>query len=268
MMTATPASAYLVCATPRSGSTLVCETLRATGVAGVPLEHFEVLRHSSLPRQAREYFLGVDDPDILDHLEPLDPPNPDPEPSEAWIARILRQGTTPNGVWGGKLMWNHVDDLLLRARELDGLAGADLDTVLHRLLGDGLRLVYVTRPDKVAQAVSLWKAVQTQTWRAGHEKPAEQAVYSFAGIDHLVAQLTEQDAAWRAWFQRHGHEPHVVSFDALSADPRGVIGGVLEAIGQPLDDVPAPATRRQGDERSERWVQRYLADRAAREAVR
>ena len=40
----------------RSGSTLLCETLRATGIAGNPLEHFEVFRHSSQPRQPREYF--------------------------------------------------------------------------------------------------------------------------------------------------------------------------------------------------------------------
>ncbi len=34
--------ADLVCATPRSGSTLLCELLRATGRAGRRLEHFEV----------------------------------------------------------------------------------------------------------------------------------------------------------------------------------------------------------------------------------
>ena len=37
---------YLVCATPRSGSTLVCQALKATGVAGNPEEYFEALLHS------------------------------------------------------------------------------------------------------------------------------------------------------------------------------------------------------------------------------
>ncbi|MGZ4331338.1 MAG: Stf0 family sulfotransferase, partial [Solirubrobacteraceae bacterium] len=59
-----PVKAYLVCATPRSGSTLLCEMLRETGRAGVPLEHFEILRHSSLPRQPREYFQDLDAPDV------------------------------------------------------------------------------------------------------------------------------------------------------------------------------------------------------------
>jgi LPS sulfotransferase NodH len=156
----TPTFAYLVCATPRSGSTLVCETLRATGTAGNPLEHFEVLRHSGQPRQPGEHFEGVQDPGVLNLLSAPDPPRRDPEPSADWWQRILRDGTTPNGVWGGKLMWGHVDDLLDRAHELEGVApDADLHATLRALFGEDLRLVFVTRPDKVAQAVSLWRAV-------------------------------------------------------------------------------------------------------------
>lgn len=262
MPASAPARSYLVVATPRSGSTLLCETLRASGVAGNPLEHFEVFRHSSQPRQPREYFEGVEDPEVLELLSPLDPPRPDPEPPAAWWARIRAQGTTANGVWGGKLMYNHVDDLLGRARELDAVPGdADLDAALRALLGDDLRLVYVTRPDKVAQAVSLWKAVQTQTWRAGRGTPSAQARYAFAGVDHLVGQLEEQDAAWRDWFAATGRAPHIVSYDALAADPAQTIGEVLRHLGLPADDVPAPATERQGDARSAAWADRYRRER-------
>lgn len=257
-----PTTAYLVCATPRSGSTLLCETLRTTGVAGNPLEHFEVFRHSSQPRQPREYFDGVHDAAVFDLLAPLDPERRDPEPSALWWTRILAQGTSPDGVWGGKLMRGHVQDLLDRARELDEIPpDADLDAVLTALLGDDLRLVFVTRPDKVAQAVSLWTAVQTRSWRAGGGTPSAQAQYSFAGIDHLVRQLEEHDAAWRAWFAATGRTPHEVSYDALAADPRGTIAGVLETLGLPSDDVPAPATRRQGGGRSKAWADRYRAER-------
>ena len=101
-----PDHAYLVCATPRSGSTLLSELLRATGVAGRPLEHFEVLRASGAPRQPREYFDGVHDFGVLDRLASLRPPAPgrDGETPETWWRRILADGTTPNGVWAGKLM--------------------------------------------------------------------------------------------------------------------------------------------------------------------
>src|SRR4051794_11021098 len=71
-----PLLGYLVCATPRSGSTLLCELLTSTGVAGRPAEYFEELRATSLPRQAREYFTGFDDP-VVDHLPKLIPGTPE-----------------------------------------------------------------------------------------------------------------------------------------------------------------------------------------------
>ena len=54
---------YLVCATQRSGSTLLCELLKGTEVAGVPDEFFEALRSTGLPRQPRQYF---EDPAVAD----------------------------------------------------------------------------------------------------------------------------------------------------------------------------------------------------------
>ena len=61
----TPERSYLVCATPRSGSTLVCKALRDTGVAGRPEEYFEALRSTGRPRTPGQYFAGIDDPSII-----------------------------------------------------------------------------------------------------------------------------------------------------------------------------------------------------------
>ena len=54
-----PDRSYIVCATPRSGSTLVCHALEETGVAGRPEEYFEALRHSGRPRRPRRCWSGV-----------------------------------------------------------------------------------------------------------------------------------------------------------------------------------------------------------------
>ncbi len=263
IMTATPDNSYLVCATPRSGSTLLCEMLRATGVAGTPLEHFEVLRRWGQPRQPREYFDEVADPGVLELLAPLAAGRPDEEPAAAWRERILREGTTANGVWGGKLMWGHVEDLLSRARELDGLAGADLATVLQALLGD-VRLVLVTRVDKVAQAVSLWRAVQTQRWSAaaGAPRRPHDAQYSYAAIDHLVAQLEAHDAAWRNWFAQHAASaPLELSYEQVGADPRAAVQQVLRFAGLPAAAVADPPLRPQRDDRSQEWAARYASEK-------
>ena len=60
-----PALSYLICATPRSGSTLLCSALEDTGIAGHPEEHFEVLLETGQPRQPRDYFQRSNDPEHL-----------------------------------------------------------------------------------------------------------------------------------------------------------------------------------------------------------
>jgi trehalose 2-sulfotransferase len=52
---------YLVCATPRSGSTLLCEGLKATGVAGRPEEYFEAVPTTGRPRAPVDYLAGLAD---------------------------------------------------------------------------------------------------------------------------------------------------------------------------------------------------------------
>lgn len=252
--------AYLVCATPRSGSTLLCEMLRETGVAGRPLEHFEKLRHSSLPRQPREYFSEGQLPGVLELLAPTVPGTPSREPAQAWWSQIVIEGSGDNGVWGGKLMWGHVEDLLVRARELPGMAGAELESVLDELL-DRPQLVFVTRGDKVAQAVSLWRAVQTQSWRASDSSTPEAVAYDFDGIDHLVSLLQSDDRAWREWFAKTGSQPLEVTYDELEAAPAETVGMVLRTLGLPRVEIAPPPLSRQRDEVSLAWIERYLSDR-------
>src|SRR5215210_1561979 len=84
------ANSLLVCATPRSGSTLLCALLEGTNVAGRPREFFERLARSGLPRQPREYFEGAADGEILALLAPTDPGSPDPRDP---IPNALAQGT-------------------------------------------------------------------------------------------------------------------------------------------------------------------------------
>jgi LPS sulfotransferase NodH len=66
--------AYLVCATPRTGSTLICEMLRQTGRLGLPREHFEYLKDTGLPRQAAQYFGCGEGPEVRQPVGQLDLP--------------------------------------------------------------------------------------------------------------------------------------------------------------------------------------------------
>ena len=243
----------LVCATPRSGSTLLCALLEGTGVAGRPQEFFERLAHSGLPRQPREYFEGVEDAELLAHLAPTDPGAPDDADP---IPAALAAGTTPNGVFGAKLMWTHLLDLADRL-------GRPADAALPSDRFPDPSYVHVTRGDKVAQAVSLWRAVQTRAWRAGDVKEEGSAVYHGGAIGHLATQLAEQDEAWRGWFAANGIRPLTIAYEDLAGDAEATTASVLDHLGVGPAAIPAPPLRRQGDDRSARWAERYRREVAA-----
>jgi trehalose 2-sulfotransferase len=250
-MTLSPRLAYFVCATPRSGSSLLCTSLAGTGVAGKPEEYFERLRHSGLPREPREYFDGVE-PDVLALLPQTRTGDPADGDLARELPRYVAEGTTPNGVFGSKLMWGYFGDVLAR---LDATPENGALEALTKRFGPP-RFVHVTRRDKVAQAVSLWKAVQTRAWRASASGCAE-PVYHARGIEYLLAQVAAQDDAWRAWFAAHGITPLHVEYETFISAYEETVRRVLDHLGVSAEHIPDPPLSRQSDDRSARWVARF-----------
>jgi trehalose 2-sulfotransferase len=272
----TPQRSYLVCATPRSGSTLLCETLEATGIAGRPREYFEALKETGVPRRPREYFWGLRSPEVL-RLLPHDAQlDRDSERVASWnrddyarhLDASIREGTTPNGVFAAKLMWGYFDDFLELMRGIPRFGGMGDGSLLNAAFPD-LTYVFVSRSDKVRQAVSLWRALQTWVWRKaeGHRGdeplPDQRAMYSFDAIDHLLEQLRRHEDAWRGFFFRIGQRPLAVLYEEVAGDLHGTVGRVLDALDlqrpPPSASIPEAMTR-QSDELSESWVQNYLED--------
>ena len=97
-----------------------------------------------------------------------DPPPPSPLWSRTAYDRYLEwaieAGTTPNGVFGAKLMWGYLGDFVSLLRNVPDYRDLPLAELLPAVFPD-LTFVRVVRANKVRQAVSLWKAVQTATWR-------------------------------------------------------------------------------------------------------
>ena len=79
------ATSYFVLASQRSGSTLLVESLRASGCAGEPQEFFQYLPTTGMSPQPREWFADIDDESILRLLDPLDERGkPDTAPADIW----------------------------------------------------------------------------------------------------------------------------------------------------------------------------------------
>jgi len=268
----TPMLSYLVCATPRSGSTLLCHALDQTAVAGHPEEYFEALSRSGLPRRPHEYFDPARHSNIIERLafrempDGMAKPNPlwRPDTYDQYLAWALREGTTPNGVFGAKLMWGYLGDFAELLRGIEGMAGRPLPELLSRAF-PGLRYIRITRENKVRQAVSLWKAVQTQAWKRenGEQQRASVVpVFSFRAINYLVRQLTAHDASWDAYFLGLGCEPLKLTYEELAQGTHAAVARVLEHLGIPMPQTRMPEAPRlsvQADEVSEEWVRRFDA---------
>jgi trehalose 2-sulfotransferase len=243
---------YLVCATPRSGSTLLCEGLKATGVAGRPEEYFEAVPATGRPRTPADYLAGLEDSEAHELVGDAPPPEPPPYSSlldvdrqEDHLERVRAWGTTPNGVFGAKVMWGHVDD--------------------PASLVPDARYVWVRRHDTVRQAISLWRAMQTQSWREdGSRGPrGPQPEYRFSAVRHLVDLLDEHDAAWSRFFD--GLPVLELTYEEIAAGLAGVLEHTLAYLGieRPSEWRPAPPPmRRQADDLSDRWAEAYARDLA------
>ena len=239
------------------------ESLRATGIAGEPAEFFQYLPETGLAPQPREWFADVEDESVLALLAPLDPGKPSTETGVQWRERIRREGRSPNGIWGGKLMWNQVPLLIDHAAGLPDRSGTGLRSAIADVLGEEPLYVYVYRPDKVHQAVSFWRAVQTRVWRASATRGRQDgAQYHATGIAHLLRILQEQDRGWRTWFDEERIEPLEVSYRDLGADSTTAVGKVLLELGLDPAIAPPPVLERQADVRSNTWVERFLTDAA------
>jgi LPS sulfotransferase NodH len=225
---------YLLCGTPRTGSTLLCGLLTSTGVLGRP----------------RSWFREPDEPAIAHELgAPV--PRDGPVDYRRYVQAVSDAGRTPNGVFGARVMWGSLDHLVA------GLAGPvrprDLD-VLQEALGP-LAVIHLRRADIVGQAVSWCRAEQTGYWQRGdtaHAEPSE----DISRLLDLVDTIRTHEAAWLDWFDRNDVRPLHMTYEALVHDPAGAVSRVAAHLGiaLPRSWRARPEETRQADDLNRRWA--------------
>lgn len=241
-----PHTSYLVCGTPRSGSSLLCEALTNSTIAGKPKEYY-------LPRN-----------------EAMEQEQWGTPTYAAYLAETITRGTTANGVFGAKMMWGYFDLFIKKVRELP--ANKETASIPHLLetVFPNLHYIWIKRRDKVRQAVSHAKARQTDIWKITPElvpQPANMATFSFEQIDFMVHELEAQDKAWQKYFTSNSIKPFVVLYEDFVLNYEETAIQILKYLKLPgAKDIQfAPRLmKKQADEESEQWVQRYYQFRTQR----
>lgn len=238
-----PNISYVICAIQRSGSFLLCEALKNTGLAGMPEEYFlnngEGWEDGTWARQN-----GVKT--RVDYLD-----------------LVFEKGTTPNGVFGTKLMWNYFHATLKNLQELPAYQGMEAPQLMNSVFPN-LHYIWIVRRDKVRQAVSWAKAGQTgiYAWTKG-EKPTSgrEPVFDFAFIDQLYHLILEGEAGWQNFFEACGMKPFQVVYEELVESYEPTALRILKYLNIPYPSDFVFGERRlekQADRLNEAWVEKYL----------
>jgi trehalose 2-sulfotransferase len=221
---------YIVAATPRTGSNLLCGGLIKSQVAGNPQEFFEPENETKWRGE-----LGVS----------MD------ERYELFVEAAKRYGTRGD-VYGMKIHWWHVADLARNA----GFRGRPEDVLEHYF--PGAMYVNIVRRDRLAQALSWFRAIETNEWfrLRGTPPPVEPPRLDPNAVRALILDIKRQESEWMRYFYERGISALTVQYEELVRDRRGQIGRVLAFLGKDptaAAAIPDPVLIRQADEVTERW---------------
>ncbi|MEZ6017559.1 MAG: Stf0 family sulfotransferase [Planctomycetota bacterium] len=225
---------YLVCATPRVGSNLLCSLLWGTRAVGHPREYF-------CPFQIAEY-----GPALIDAKAVT---------TAADLHRFLDRAAEAFGTnerFGIKAHLHQLRAALQLGYDFDGRFPD--------------RFVHITRADVIGQAISLVRAAQTRAWTA-QKREIFTPEYSSEQIRDAVQKIITDNQAWEALFRAYDIEPHRLSYERLCADFEGELSAVLAFLDVDPGTVDVPKAvraatsyfKQQRDATSADWRARYVS---------
>ncbi len=238
---------YLMAFTVRCGSNFFCDCLSAIG-CGAPTEFFQ-------------HPFGRQNKWVYDELACA------PDDFAAFIPRLTAQYSR-NGIFGAKLAWTHRNVLEQALR--DAFPG-------HQSLDQAFRgplWIQMFRRDKVAQAISLWRAINSGLWMqvkghtiapTGPKFPA----YDFPSLHRCLSDLLASEHHWNHWFDRTGIQPLRVVYEDFLANPHAAVFAVADQMQLRFNERLWPAAEQlslgtrfeiQRDSYSSEIQRRFIAD--------
>lgn len=227
-----PRMRYLVLSQPRTGGTFLCEALQRSGAAGLP---FEYLNPAAMVAFAKR--LGATSGMSFPRL----------------IAELEGRRTGANGVFGLHLHFEQLSKPLKTPE------------AAYRWMQRFDRIVFLYRRDKLAQAVSLYKSVQSTVWhRDAHEageRLPERWAFDPVAIARHVWVLAEQEAGVRKTIAQLAMPRLELSYEELDTGFEESWRRVSEFLDLP--PMPSgqvyPSLARMRDAVSDTMIERFLA---------
>lgn len=203
---------YVLCSSPRCGSTYLCSLLTQTRRLGVPFEYVHFQNWAI--KLARRWGLSASPETNLDDYFDL----------------VKRYRTTPNGVFGLKA---HASQALPLASKGD----------LSRLVGPESVFIHLERQNLVQQAVSLSIAGITRSYESSTPGLDVTPAYDNKSILKSLQIIQQNHNAWQRFFVLNNISPLTLVYEDVLQDPAGAVHKLGRHIGvdvsdfQPVDSI-------------------------------
>jgi LPS sulfotransferase NodH len=238
-----PKISLIICTTPRSGSSFLCEGIELAKIMGNPGEWLHPI---ALGETRRALDIGP------------------AAPMDLVIRGTVERFTASNGVFALKLMWTQLVDVLAGLRNEDpsivGLSGVEL---ISRYFPDP-HFVFLSRRELIAQAISYSRAFLSNRWLDYGQKfesttPSEHE-FNFCLLNDSLRSLRRDNRNWQR-FLAAGNRPVLeTEYEQILQSYRGVLEsiGAFMGINQELSIDPARNRyKKMRDATSDRWAKEY-----------
>lgn len=240
----TPTRRYAVLSTPRSGSTLLCRALEATGQLGVPHEY---LNPNAIAAAARAGYDTLGGPWAL-------------------LAQIEPRRTSAEGWFGIKTHFRQFEQHFGPAADAEAAAFVDRQD----------RLILTCRGNHVAQAVSYYAARVSGRWTSEHDQFFSDDAHPPLALDmpallDCLQEVEEGEKAWRRVISRSGASVLEIRYEDLLTNYPAQVARALDWLGLSAAVPPQPTRpSRQDPARAglEAALRRHLASSANDGTVR
>jgi LPS sulfotransferase NodH len=169
-------------------------------------------------------------------------------------------------VFGLTLHWYQVADAVRRVQDYLQVNAATPQQAFA-LTFPNLTYLWLRRRDKIAQAVSWYRAIQTGEYvklrgaSQGSAGERTELVFDYARIRTYWTALRSYDNGWSNFFAAGGLSPLVVYYEDLCIDYYGSIRTALQFMGlsQQETHIEAPRSEKAADTLSLEWIAKFKA---------
>lgn len=240
---------YMLCASPRSGSTLLCDMLQQSNVAGLPQSYF---RPESINDFAKEWGIKAAKQNW----------------GKDYIEAFRKHSDNKTGCIGVRMMWSNLTDFTAKLNQIYPEYDNDRDLLLRTLSIN--HYIHLSRSDKIAQAVSLAVATQTGLWHVNADgsekqraKPHQQPVYSNSAIASQLKMIEDEADGWEKWFDENQITPLRISYEELAENPLQTFDYVMSYLGCKPSIRPKVRTGKMSSDINQEWRERFKVESAS-----